>query len=129
MRWIRVTRVARQGPSAATTMVLPIRVQGDLDSVAEQDAFIADLAVPRDVEEEVGELDDVYLYTVDDLQGVIRENLKSRRQAARQAQQIIEAEVAQGAVYSFIVVVEPDTGLVTAAEVTMATGMAPWSMV
>jgi glutamyl-tRNA reductase len=57
--------------------------------------FIADLAVPRDVEEEVGELDDVYLYTVDDLQGVIRENLKSRRQAARQAQQIIEAEVAR----------------------------------
>jgi glutamyl-tRNA reductase len=57
--------------------------------------FIADLAVPRDVEEAVTELDDVYLYTVDDLQGVIRENLKSRRQAARQAQQIIEAEVAR----------------------------------
>ena len=57
--------------------------------------FIADLAVPRDVEEAVAGLDDVYLYTVDDLQGVIRENLNSRRQAARQAQQIIEAEVAR----------------------------------
>jgi glutamyl-tRNA reductase len=57
--------------------------------------FIADLAVPRDVEDSVADLDDVYLYTVDDLQGVIRENLKSRRQAARQAQQIIEAEVAR----------------------------------
>ena len=44
---------------------------------------------------EIVELEDVYLYTVDDLQGVIRENLKSRRQAARQAEQIIEAEVAR----------------------------------
>ena len=57
--------------------------------------FIADIAVPRDVDPEIAELADVYLYTVDDLQGVIRENLKSRRQAARQAQQIIEAEVAR----------------------------------
>lgn len=57
--------------------------------------FIADIAVPRDVDPEIVELEDVYLYTVDDLQGVIRDNLKSRRQAARQAEQIIEAEVAR----------------------------------
>jgi glutamyl-tRNA reductase len=57
--------------------------------------FIADLAVPRDVEAKVAKLADVYLYTVDDLQNVIRENLASRREAARQAQQIIEAEVAR----------------------------------
>jgi glutamyl-tRNA reductase len=57
--------------------------------------FIADIAVPRDVDPDVADLRDVYLYTIDDLQGVIRENLKSRREAARQAQQIIEAEVAR----------------------------------
>jgi len=56
--------------------------------------FIADLAVPRDVEPAVADLHDVYLYTVDDLQDVIRENLRSRKAAARQAEQIIEAEVA-----------------------------------
>lgn len=55
--------------------------------------FIADLAVPRDVDPAVAELQDIYLYTVDDLQDVIRENLRSRKEAARQAQQIIEAEV------------------------------------
>lgn len=55
--------------------------------------FVADLAVPRDVAADVAELQDVYLYTVDDLQDVIRENLRSRKEAARQAQQIIEAEV------------------------------------
>jgi glutamyl-tRNA reductase len=57
--------------------------------------FVADLAVPRNVEKKVAKLSDVYLYTVDDLQNVIRENLASRREAARQAQQIIEAEVAR----------------------------------
>lgn len=57
--------------------------------------FVADLSVPRDIEASVAKLSDVYLYTVDDLQNVIRENLASRREAARQAEQIIEAEVAR----------------------------------
>jgi glutamyl-tRNA reductase len=55
--------------------------------------FIADLAVPRDVEAEVGKLSDVYLYTVDDLEAVIQENLHSRRLAALQADDIIAAQV------------------------------------
>ncbi len=57
--------------------------------------FIVDIAVPRDVEPEVAELDDVYLYTVDDLQSVIEENLKSREAAAEEANEIIGAEVAR----------------------------------
>ncbi len=55
--------------------------------------FILDMAVPRDVDAEVGELEDVYLYTVDDLQGIIDDNIKTRRAAARQAEQIIDTEV------------------------------------
>jgi glutamyl-tRNA reductase len=55
--------------------------------------FIVDLAVPRDVEASVAEIEDVYLYTVDDLQGVIGENLKAREEAAAQARRIIETEV------------------------------------
>jgi len=51
--------------------------------------FMVDIAVPRDIEPEVGELDDVFLYTVDDLQEVIEENLQSRREAAEQAEEII----------------------------------------
>ena len=57
--------------------------------------FILDIAVPRDVEPEVGELEDVYLYSVDDLKSIIDENIKSRREAVRQAEQIIDSEVAQ----------------------------------
>jgi glutamyl-tRNA reductase len=55
--------------------------------------FIVDLAVPRDVEAEVGQLEDVYLYTVDDLQGVVDGNVKAREEAAAHARRIIDVEV------------------------------------
>ena len=41
--------------------------------------FMVDVAVPRDIELQVEELDDVYLYTVDDLEEVIQDNLKARK--------------------------------------------------
>jgi len=56
--------------------------------------FMVDIAVPRDIEPEVGELRDVYLYTVDDLHEVIEENRKSRQEAALQAEDIIATQVA-----------------------------------
>lgn len=55
--------------------------------------FMVDIAVPRDIEPEVNDLDDVYLYTVDDLHSVIEENMKSRQKAAEQAEGMIETEV------------------------------------
>jgi len=51
--------------------------------------FLVDLAVPRDIEPEVSSLNDVYLYTVDDMQDVIQENLKLRQEAAREAEDIV----------------------------------------
>ncbi len=55
--------------------------------------FMADLAVPRDIEPEVEQLRDVYLYTVDDLQQVVQENLRSRHAAAEEAEQIVGERV------------------------------------
>lgn len=55
--------------------------------------LILDLAVPRDVEPATAELDDVFVYTVDDLSGVIEDNLRSRREAAREAEAIIDLQV------------------------------------
>ncbi len=52
--------------------------------------FMVDIAVPRDIAPEVGEWDDVYLYTVDDLQEAIEANIRQRRQAAAAAEQLIE---------------------------------------
>jgi glutamyl-tRNA reductase len=54
--------------------------------------FMVDIAVPRDIEPEVAELEDVYLFTIDDLQSVVKENMEGRRQAAREADQLIAAE-------------------------------------
>ena len=55
--------------------------------------FMVDIAVPRDIEPEVNSLEDVYLYTVDDLQEVIEEGRQSREEAAQQAEEIIEQQV------------------------------------
>ena len=53
---------------------------------------MVDIAVPRDIEPEVEELEDVYLYTVDDLHEVIEDNRRARQKAADVAQQIIDQE-------------------------------------
>jgi glutamyl-tRNA reductase len=57
--------------------------------------FMVDLAVPRDIEREVAELDDVFLYTVDDLSGIVSANLDARRSAVEQAEAIIDTQVGQ----------------------------------
>jgi glutamyl-tRNA reductase len=55
--------------------------------------LVIDLGVPRDVEPAAAELADVYLYAVDDLARVIEDNLRSRREAAREAEAIIDLSV------------------------------------
>ena len=55
--------------------------------------FLVDLAVPRDIETEVAKLPNVFLYSIDDLREVIDENLRSRQQAAVEAEAIIELSV------------------------------------
>jgi glutamyl-tRNA reductase len=55
--------------------------------------FMVDLAVPRDIEPEAGKLDDVYLYTVDDLGELVREGMDARRGAVDQAEAIIDNRV------------------------------------
>ena len=55
--------------------------------------FIVDLAVPRDIEPEVSGMDDVFLYTVDDLAELVREGVDARQSAVAQAEAIIEMQV------------------------------------
>lgn len=55
--------------------------------------FMLDLAVPRDIEASVGELEDIYLYTIDDIGKVIDESMRSRQQAAQEAEAIIDLQV------------------------------------
>ncbi len=55
--------------------------------------FMVDIAVPRDIAPDVADLEDVFLYSVDDLNEVISDNLRSREEAARQAEEIIDTQV------------------------------------
>lgn len=83
---------------SSTASQLPLLGKGAVESALKKrkhkPMFMVDIAVPRDIEAEVGQLSDVYLYTVDDLREVIDENMRSREQAAQIAAEIIEEGVA-----------------------------------
>jgi glutamyl-tRNA reductase len=83
---------------SSTGSPLPILGKGSVESAIRtrkhKPMFMVDLAVPRDIEPEVAQLPDVYLYTVDDLRDTVEENLKSRQEAAKKAEEIIDVEVA-----------------------------------
>lgn len=74
---------------APTAIIDRAQVQAAIRKRRHRPVFMVDIAVPRDIDARVSELDDVYLYTVDDLQEVVQENMRSRRQAADQAEEII----------------------------------------
>ncbi len=82
---------------SSTASPLPVIGKGSVERALKErrhkPMFMVDIAIPRDIEPEVNQLDDAYLYTVDDLQSVINENLKSRELAAQQAESMILNEV------------------------------------
>ena len=82
---------------SSTASQLPILGKGAIESALKQrkrkPIFMVDLAVPRDIEPEAGKLQDIYLYSVDDLNNVVDENLKGREVAAEAAQEIVNLEV------------------------------------
>ncbi|TAM43759.1 MAG: glutamyl-tRNA reductase [Gammaproteobacteria bacterium] len=82
---------------SSTASQLPILGKGAVERALKarkhRPMFMVDIAVPRDIEAEVAELGDVYLYTIDDLQGVVQENRQSREAAAREAEKIIDVQV------------------------------------
>ncbi len=81
----------------STASQLPIVGLGMVERAIKQrkrrPMFMVDLAVPRDIEPEVAALDDVYLYTVDDLAAVVNEGMMNRQEAAIEAEAIIHARV------------------------------------
>src|ERR1700730_5269655 len=98
----------------STASSLPILGKGMLERAikARRHApmFIVDLAVPRDVEPEAAELDDVFLYTIDDLSNIIKDNLQIRVEAVREAEARIADQTAR-----FLRWLEGRTGVPTIA--------------
>ena len=82
---------------SCTASTLPIIGLGAMERAVKarrhRPIFMVDLAVPRDIEPEVGKLEDVFLYTVDDLGAIVREGNASRQAAVAQAEAIIETRV------------------------------------
>ncbi len=78
---------------SSTAASVPIIGKGLIESALKQrkhrPIFMLDIAVPRDIEPEVSQLDDVYLYTIDDLQQVVSDNIDSRTKEKSLAQEII----------------------------------------
>jgi len=81
----------------STASQLPILGKGAVERAQKarryEPSLIVDIAVPRDVEPQVANLENVFLYTVDDMQNVIEDNQRSRELAAEQAEAIIHSQV------------------------------------
>lgn len=82
---------------SSTASQLPILGKGAVERALKhrrhRPIFMVDIAVPRDIEQEVADLDDVYLYTVDDLKSIVDENVKNREAEAVKADDIIRLGV------------------------------------
>ena len=80
--------------STGSPNVLITKAMAEIAEKARQfrPTLMVDIAVPRDIDENVSELESVYHYTVDDLQDIIQRNLSQREQASEQAQDIITQE-------------------------------------
>jgi len=84
---------------SSTASTLPILGKGAFESALKKrknrPILVVDLAIPRDVEPEVGGLSNIYLYTVDDLQQVVKQGIESRKNAAVEAEKIVEEQTLQ----------------------------------
>jgi len=78
----------------STASSLPVLGKGAVEAAIKKrkrkPIFMVDIAVPRDIESEVAELPDVYLYTIDDLSNIVQVNIEQRQQAARGAEVIVD---------------------------------------
>ncbi len=81
--------------AAREPVITRTQVAAALKTRKHKPMLLFDLAVPRDIEAGVGELQDAFLYTVDDLERAVEDNRRSRREAAAEAEAIIELQVAR----------------------------------
>lgn len=85
--------VAIASTSSPRFVITPDLMRGVIKARRHRPIFLIDIAVPRDVDPRVGEMDNVFVYDVDDLEQVARANIAARQRAADEAERIIGAEV------------------------------------
>ncbi len=94
-RWLARACAVISGTAAPGIVLDAARVAAAMRERHQRPLFLVDVAVPRDVDPEVHRIENVYLYDIDDLEGVVARNLDQRRLAASQALPILEEEVAR----------------------------------
>ncbi len=77
---------------APDLVILHPQVKSIMKRRKQRPLFFIDIAVPRDIDPKINDLDNVYLYDIDDLQGVIQKNIAVRRQEAVKAERIVQEE-------------------------------------
>lgn len=80
---------------APSTIISKKMVKGVIKRRRRRPMFFIDIAVPRDIEPGVNDVENVYSYDIDDLEGVVQTNIKTREKEAARAEDIVEQEVAQ----------------------------------
>jgi len=78
---------------AAQPVLTRAMVQAAVPASRTRPLFIIDIAVPRDVEADAGEIEQVFLYNIDDLQAIVHDNLSKRSAEVGKAEMIVDAEV------------------------------------
>jgi glutamyl-tRNA reductase len=78
---------------SATPILSKAQVKAAMPASRVRPLFLIDIAVPRDVDPRAGEIEQVFLYNIDDLQAIVRENLERRTAEVVRAEQIVDEEV------------------------------------
>src|SRR5205814_10139947 len=78
---------------AAVPILTKARIEGVMRAHRNRPLFIIDIALPRDVEPAAGEIEQVFLYNIDDLQATVRENLARRAGEVQRAEAIVGEEL------------------------------------
>ncbi len=68
------------------------QVKGIMKQRKQRPLFFIDIALPRDIDPRINEMDNVFLYDMDDLQGIVHQNMAERKQEALQAERIVQEE-------------------------------------
>jgi len=92
-RYLRLADVVIGSTAAEEPVVTPAMVQEVLRERNQQPMFFIDLSVPRNFDPRLNEMANVYLYDIDDLEGVIEVNLEERAREAEKAERLVDVEV------------------------------------
>ncbi len=87
--FLRNTDIVITATGSSEFIIRPNHMREALKLRNNEPIFMIDIAVPRDIDPRVGELSDIYLYDIDDLKGLLDDNIKSRREGVKRAEEII----------------------------------------